>query len=84
MLALMGQKLEMRIEVEADPDRDTLAALARRRDQLVALRQQERTRATEGETLWRDGIARVVACLDEEIATLDVVTEGRLVARSGP
>jgi transposase len=71
MLALMGQKLEMRIEVEADPDRDTLAALARRRDQLVALRQQERTRATEGETQWRDSIARVVACLDEEIATLD-------------
>jgi transposase len=71
MLALMGQKLEMRVEVEADPDRDTLAALTRRRDQLVALRQQERTRATEGEAHWTDSIARVVACLDEEIAGLD-------------
>lgn len=71
MLALMGQKLEMRVEVPADPDRDTLAALAQRRDQLVAYRQQERTRLAECEALWADSIARIVACLDQEIADLD-------------
>jgi transposase len=71
MLALMGQTLEMRVEVPADPDRDTLTALARRRDQLVAHRQQERTRLAEGEELWSDSIARIIACLDQEIADLD-------------
>jgi transposase len=54
MLAAMAQALQPACQAPADPQRERLARLAKRRDQLVAIRQQERTRRHE--------------CLDDEIA----------------
>jgi transposase len=54
MLAAMAQCLRPAPQAAADPQRERLTVLARRRDQLVAMRQKERTRRSE--------------CLDAEIA----------------
>lgn len=54
MLAVMAQTLRPAGQAPGDPQRERLARLAKRRDQLVASRQQERTRRCE--------------CLDAEIA----------------
>jgi transposase len=47
MLAAMAQALRPPAEPAADPARERLAVLHKRRDQLVAMRKQERTRLTE-------------------------------------
>ncbi len=54
MLAVMAQTLRPASQAPSDPQRERLARLGKRRDQLVAIRQQERTRRRE--------------CLDAEIA----------------
>jgi transposase len=54
MLAVMAQTLRPTSQAPTDPQRERLARLAKRRDQLVAIRQQERTRRRD--------------CLDAEIA----------------
>lgn len=65
MLAEMGLRLALRPEPVTDPARERLTALARRRDQLVHMRKQERTRRAECD----DPIARVD--LDEHLTWLD-------------
>lgn len=70
MLALMAQALAIAPGEAASPARSALAALHKRRDQLVAMRAAERVRLSEGE----DGtgsLARHLAFLDQEIATLE-------------
>lgn len=65
MLAELGSRMALRREEPADPVRARLGLLTRRRDQLVAMRKQERVRA-QGED-----DALIAACLVEHIAGLD-------------
>jgi transposase len=64
MLAAMGQALEPAAQPSVDAERERLATLGKRRDQLVAMRQQERTRRRE----CRD--ADTAADLDRHLAFL--------------
>ena len=66
MLAELGMRLSPRQCPPADPERDRIAALSRRRDQLVAIRKQERNRRTEyDETEMRADLDAHLAWLDE-------------------
>ncbi len=65
MLADLGRRLPVRVEPSAQPARVRLTALSRRRDQLVAMRKQERTRRAE------EADPSIAADLDEHLALLD-------------
>lgn len=65
MLAELGRRLPVRIEPSVEPARAHLTALSRRRDQLVAMRKQERTRRAE------ETDAIITADLDQHLALLD-------------
>lgn len=65
MLAAMAQCLRPRSEAAAPAERERLIRLHKRRDQLVAARQQERTRRSEC------GDAEITAHLDRHLAWLD-------------
>lgn len=72
MLADMGARLTLRTEPLLDPAREHLAALVRRRDQLVAMRKQERTRAGEcNDPELHSSFDEHLAFLDAAIARLD-------------
>jgi transposase len=69
MLAELGSRMELRREGPTDPARERLYRLTRRRDQLVAMRKQERVRAQdEDDTLLAASLAAHIAWLDEDIA----------------
>jgi transposase len=67
----MGQALELTPEHQHDELRSQLASLHKRRDQLVAIRKQERTRLSEGDAAWQLNIERHIAWLSAEIAALE-------------
>ncbi len=78
MLAAMAQSLRPAPQPAADPQRERLARLAKRRDQLVAMRQKERTRRSEcldsgiaddldGHLVW---LSAAIARLDRAIRDL--------------
>lgn len=72
VIATMARSVALDEQTGHDPLRDALTTLARRRDQLVAMRTQERTRKAEavpGDPL--DSYQRVIALLDTEIASYD-------------
>ena len=72
MLAIMAQSLRPRAQAPADPARETLASLSRRRDQLVAMRKQERTRRSAcSDQEMVDDIDRHLDWLNHAIAKLD-------------
>lgn len=72
MLAELGQRLPLRTEPPEEPARRHLASLSRRRDQLVAMRKQERTRrAEETDPLILSDLDDHLASLDQRIARLD-------------
>ena len=72
MLADMGRRLELTKAPEVDPDRERLALLNRRRDQLVSTRQQERVRRKAGGDAAIDAsIAAHLDWLDGEIEALE-------------
>ena len=64
MLAEMGRALRLRPDLPPDPAREKLALLGKRRDQLVSMRQQERTRLSEAADVG------IVSDLEEHIAWL--------------
>lgn len=66
MLSAMGRALDLRPAAPADPTRERLGGLHRRRDQLVLMRGQERTRLKD---CAQDDETR--ASLDEHLAWLD-------------
>jgi transposase len=81
MLAAMAQCLRPHPAQAADGEREKLARLHKRRDQLVAMRQQERTRASE--CAWPDGnadISRHLAWLDREIQAVDARIDSLIAA----
>jgi transposase len=72
MLAAMGRALDPRAADPVEPGRERLAALHKRRDQLVHTRQQERTRlkgVDDPEIV--DGLQQHLAWLDGAITGLD-------------
>jgi transposase len=72
MLAVLGAALRPRAAEPADPSRERLALLHKRRDQLVAMRQQERARRAElDEAGLIDGLDAHLAWLDAAVADLD-------------
>lgn len=72
MLAAMAQCLRPQACEAFSPDRDRLGLLHKRRDQLVATRQQERTRNSEcSDPELTAGLDRHLGFLDAEIKQLD-------------
>lgn len=72
MLAAMAQCLQPPAEPAVDPERERLARLGKRRDQLVATRQQERTRRREClDAAIAADLDRHLGFLDAAIAALD-------------
>lgn len=71
MLSHMGQTLSPPLTPRADPARQQLESLHTRRDQLVAMRQQERLRLHGAEPCEHDSIQRHLDWLVAEIATIE-------------
>ena len=72
MLAAMAAALKPAQTPPPEADRETLAALIRRRDQLVAMRAMERTRASEaGDAFTRADAEAHLDWLDQRISGLD-------------
>lgn len=72
MLAAFGQRMAPKPDPAADPARARLALWHKRRDQLVAMRQQERTRLSEcPDPALAEPIARHLAFLSQEIAAVE-------------
>jgi transposase len=71
MLATMGQSIELTAEPQCDNIRCKLASLHKRRDQLVAIRKQERTRLSDGDEAWRPNIESHLAWLSAEIEIIE-------------
>ena len=72
MLAELGSRMALRREEPADPARARLGLLTRRRDQLVAMRKQERVRVGhEDDALLAADLAAHIAWLDAAIARIE-------------
>jgi len=71
MLALMGQAMPAAPAEAADPERQRLADLHKRRDQLVAMRKQERTRLAEVVEGIRADLEAHIAWLSRAIAEIE-------------
>lgn len=73
MLAAMGQALKLGPETIADPERERLTLLVKRRDQLVETRAQEKVRRAEIiDKKIRTDIDAHIAWLDKHIARLNL------------
>jgi transposase len=79
MLAAMAQCLDPPPAPPAKPEREDLACLHKRRDQLVAARQQERTRRHDAPPQIAADIDRHIAWLCADIAAMDARID-RLIA----
>jgi transposase len=72
MLAMMAERLRPKADIAVPAERERLRALHRRRDQLVLMRQQERTRHSEALTPEeREDLRQHVAWLSAAIKELD-------------
>ncbi|HEY8698688.1 MAG TPA: IS110 family transposase [Rhizomicrobium sp.] len=79
MLAMMGERLRPKADAPASAERERLRILHRRRDQLVHMRAQERTRLGEDPDERRD-IERHIAWLSAAIKDLDGRIRDRVAA----
>lgn len=71
LLASFGELLAPQASFAFDEARTRLAGTHLRRDQLVAMRVQERQRLIEAEAVERDSLERHIAFLDDEIALIE-------------
>lgn len=72
MLAAFGRALQPTTEQAANPARNALALLAKRRDQLVLMRAQEKNRRSESDDrAMTERISRLIEVLDSEIAEIE-------------
>lgn len=72
MLARMGQALGLAADPPPDPTLEKLNLLNKRRDQLVAMRQQEKARLADAADAWiLADLAAHLAWLDQAIATVE-------------
>ena len=75
MLAEMGRALRLTVDPLPDPMRERLAQLSRRRDQLVAMRTQERLRRTDAtEPVIVADLDRHLAWLSQALETIEAET----------
>ena len=82
MLAAMAQSLVFARQRGSDPEREALARAHKRRDQLVHMRKQERTRLTEcDDSELRADIEEHIRWLDQQVARWDAEID-RLVRQS--
>ena len=73
MLAAMGQALELGAETSVDPEREKLSLLVKRRDQLVFMRAQEKTRLAEiADKKLRANFEAHIAWLSKDIACFNL------------
>lgn len=81
MLSRMGQALDLVPAGPSDPDTEALAQLYRRRDQLVAMRAQERTRLHQASGVVAQSVSALITALSQQITQIEAaITE--LVAAS--
>ena len=72
MLAAFARAMRPATEQVATPARNALARLAKRRDQLVSMRAQEKNRRSEAEDrAMAERIGRLIGVLDDEIAEIE-------------
>lgn len=72
MLAAFARAMQPAPDQPSDPSRNTLSRLAKRRDQLVLMRAQEKNRRNEAEDhALAERIGRHIAVLDDEIAEIE-------------
>jgi transposase len=72
MLAAFARAMQPTPEPVADPARNALARLAKRRDQLVLMRAQEKNRRSEADdSAMADRIGRLIEVLNSEIAEIE-------------
>jgi len=72
MLAAMAERLRPKASAPVEAERERLRLLHRRRDQLVANRQQEKTRLSEAQDRdEREGLMRHIAWLSAEIKRIE-------------
>jgi len=72
MLAAFGRAMQPATEQAATAARNALARLAKRRDQLVAMRAQEKNRRSEAEDLaMAERIGRLIEVLNDEIVEIE-------------
>ncbi|TQF26290.1 transposase [Bradyrhizobium sp. UNPF46] len=83
MLAAFARAMKPATEQAATPARNALAKLAKRRDQLVAMRAQEKNRRSEAEDrAMAERIARLIEVLNDEIAEIE--TEINALVKAEP
>jgi transposase len=84
MLSLLGERMQPDLEPAPEPDRETLALLNCRRDQLVAMRQQERVRSKEcPDPAIAQNLAAHIQWLDQNVAALDQAIAALIAASPG-
>jgi transposase len=83
MLAIMAERLQPAPQDNPSAEREALANLVKRRDQLVATRQQERTRrAGQTDPFALESLARHLAYLDGEIKIIEAELAMTIAASS--
>jgi transposase len=76
MLAAFAHTMAPTAEQPPKPERNTLAQLAKRRDQLVQMRAQEKNRRSEAyDCAMKESITRIINCLNQEIETIETVIQ---------
>ncbi len=75
LLAAMAQALRPQAAEAPDPERQALASLAKRRDQLVAMRKQERTRMHTAEPSIATDVGAHIDWLNDRIRALEVAIQ---------
>jgi transposase len=75
LLAAMAQALRPQAADAPDPERQALAGLAKRRDQLVAMRKQERTRLHTAEPAIVADVAAHIDWLDDRIRAVEMAIQ---------
>ena len=81
MLAAFARAMQPATEQAANPARNALARLAKRRDQLVLMRAQEKNRRSEADDrAMADRISRLIEVLDGEIAEIEADIRGLIKA----
>jgi transposase len=80
MLAEMGRALRLCADPGPDHSREKLNLLNKRRDQLVAMRQQERQRRLEAADALRDGFDAHLGWLDQAIAEIEATVRDLVTA----
>jgi transposase len=82
MLACFARTMAPAADQPPEPERNTLAQLAKRRDQLVQMRAQEKNRRSEAyDRTMKESIARVIDCFDEEVEAIEAAIKALIKSK---